>query len=358
MSIILKQNPANLRDFFIFSFMRKNLYKIYILTAFMGIVACNSTQNSTDRNVVISEKSTTEKMPASSKAKVEVSDAAVKQKLDYLASNELMGRATGTEGIEKAAVYIEDFFRKNNIKPYYDTYRNTFQVDGKTGFNIVGYLPGTDPALKDEFIILGAHYDHIGIGKKVGNDSIANGANDNAAGTVAVMELADLFAETGKNKRSILFILFSAEEMGLEGSKAISRQLKEDNLDLYAMVNFEMIGIPMQGKDHLAYITGYDLSNFADKFNEYSEEKVIGFLPQAKQFNLFQRSDNYPFYQDFKVPAQTISSFDFTNYDYYHHVSDEAEKMDVAHMANVIEKVFPGLYKMANSSEKEIKMNQ
>lgn len=338
--------------------MRKKIFNICTLIAFLGIVACNSTQNSSkDRNIVISENPTIEN-PVLNNSKVQVSEASVKQKLEYLASDELMGRATGTEGIEKAAGFIEDFFKKNNIKPYYDTYRDTFQVDGETGFNIVGYLPGTDPALKDEFIILGAHYDHIGIGEKVGNDSIANGANDNAAGTVAVMELADLFEENANNKRSILFILFSAEEMGLEGSKAISKQLKEEGLDLYSMVNFEMIGLPMKEKDHLAYLTGYDLSNFADKFNEYSGEKVIGFLPQAKQFNLFQRSDNYPFYKDFNVPAQTISSFDFTNYDYYHHVSDEAKYMDVAHMANVIEKVFPGLLKMANTSEKEIKMNE
>lgn len=339
--------------------MRKIVYNFFFLIVILGIGACNSTQNSTDKNVVISEKSPTAGESRNlDKTEIRVSEASVKQKLDYLASDELMGRATGTEGIEKAAVYIEDFFRKNNVKPYYDTYRNNFQVDGKTGFNIVGYLPGNDPTLKEEFIILGAHYDHIGIGEKVGNDSIANGANDNAAGTVAVMELADLFAKIEGNKRSILFILFSAEEMGLEGSKAISRQLKSENLDLYAMVNFEMLGVPMQGKDHVAYLTGYELSNFAEKFNEYSEDKVLGFLPQAKQFNLFQRSDNYPFFKVFNVPSQTISSFDFTNYDYYHHVSDEAEKMDVSFMANVVEKVFPALYQMANSSEQEIKMNQ
>lgn len=338
--------------------MRNIVYNFSLLVVLLATGACTSTQNSTNKNVVIPEKSTpTEEVGNLDKSGIQVSEASVKMKLDYLASDDLKGRATGTEGIEKAAVYIEDFFEKNNIEPYYDTYRSNFTIDGKTGFNIVGYLPGNDPVLKDEFIILGAHYDHIGIGQKVGNDSIANGANDNAAGTVAVMELADLFEEIEGNKRSILFILFSAEEMGLEGSKAISRQLKSENIDLYAMVNFEMLGVPMQGKDHLAYLTGYELSNFAEKFNEYSDEKVLGFLPQAKQFNLFQRSDNYPFFKVFNVPSQTISSFDFTNYDYYHHVSDEAEKMDVSFMANLIEKVFPALYQMANSSEQEIKMN-
>jgi len=73
---------------------------------------------------------------------------------------------------------------------------------------------------------------------------------------------------------------------------------------------------------------------------------------------LFKRSDNYPFFEEFNVPAQTISTFDFTNYEYYHHVADEAEKLDVAHMTNVIESVILGILKMANTAEKEIKLNQ
>lgn len=221
---------------------------------------------------------------------------------------------------------------------------------------MVGFIEGNDPDLKSEFIVIGAHYDHIGIGKVVDGDSIANGANDNAAGTVAVLELARHFAQKRNNKRSLLFTLFSAEEIGLEGAKHLAEKLKSEGLDLYAMVNFEMIGIPMEGKDHLAYLTGYENSNMAEKFNEYSGEKVLGFLPEAKQYNLFQRSDNYPFYQQFRVPAQTISTFDFTNYDYYHHVSDEADKMNFSHMARLIEKVVPGISRMANTSEKEIKL--
>lgn len=145
--------------------------------------------------------------------------------------------------------------------------------------------------------------------------------------------------------------------MGLEGAKHISRRLKAEALDLYAMVNFEMIGVPMEGKDHLAYLTGYENSNLAEKFNQYSDATILGFLPQAKEFNLFKRSDNYSFYEEFKVPAQTISTFDFTNYEFYHHVSDEAEKMDISHMAVLIEKVMPGLLRMTNTPEKEIKLN-
>ena len=124
------------------------------------------------------------------------------------------------------------------------------------------------------------------------------------------------------------------------------------------MVNFEMIGGPMKEKDHLAYLTGYEMSNIADKFNEYAGEKFLGFLPQAKEYKLFQRSDNYSFYQEFKIPAQTISTFDFTNYEYYHHVSDEMQYINIPHMVNLIESAVPGIKGIINSAEKEIKMTE
>ncbi len=287
-----------------------------------------------------------------------ISEASVRSNMEYLTADELRGRETGTEGIEKAAQFIEKAFRTANIKPFYTTYRDSFEVRGRIGYNIIGFIEGIDPVLKNEFVILGAHYDHIGLGKVVNGDSIANGANDNAAGTVAVMELAKHFAAEGANKRSMLFILFSAEEMGLSGAKHIAKRLKNEEIDLYTMIGFEMIGVPMQGRDYMAYLTGYEISNLAEKFNTYAGEKILGFLPQAKEFNLFQRSDNYPFYQEFKIPAQTISTFDFTNYDFYHHVSDEMQHMDISHMAQLIGSIVPGLRGIANSQEREIKMTE
>lgn len=287
-----------------------------------------------------------------------INENEVENLLHYLSSNELKGRATGTDGIEKAAQKIEGVFKKNGLKPYFETYRHNFETQGLEGFNLVGVLPGNDPELKEEFVILGAHYDHIGVQDPIAGDSIANGANDNAAGTVAVVEMAKKFAAIDDNKRSIMFVLFSAEELGLVGAKKLAKRLKDDNLDLYTLFNFEMIGVPMTNKDYIGYLTGYENSNFAEKFNEYSKEKVLGFLPQAKEYKLFQRSDNYPFYEAFKIPAQTISTFDFTNYNYYHHVADEPEKLDITHMVNVVKSVIPGIFRMVNTPEKEIKMNE
>ncbi|MEP5338451.1 MAG: M20/M25/M40 family metallo-hydrolase [Algibacter sp.] len=281
----------------------------------------------------------------------------IQNELEYLASDALEGRNTGSQGIEKAAVYIENLFRKNNIKPYFETYRDSFNVKDVVGYNVVGYIEGNDPKLKNEFVILGAHYDHIGTAKTVDGDTIANGANDDASGTVAVLEWAKYFSKTKSNKRSVLFTLYAAEEMGLKGSGHLAERLKKANLDLYTMINFEMIGVPRAEKEIMAYITGYNVSNMAEKINDYAKDTLVGFLPQAKAYNLFKRSDNFPFYNAFKVPAQAISTFDFTNFDYYHHVDDEADKMDFKHMTRFINKMIPALTGMINASTKEIKMN-
>ncbi|MCP9201588.1 M20/M25/M40 family metallo-hydrolase [Gramella sp. GC03-9] len=296
---------------------------------------------------------------AQSTQNIKISVDQIEQNLEYLSSDELAGRKTGEPGIEKAASFLEEKMRTFGLKPYFETYRDSFQVNGLQGYNVVGLLEGTNEDLKDEYIIIGAHYDHIGTGKEVNGDVIANGANDNAAGTVAVIELAKQLSELGNNGRSLLFVLFSAEEMGLKGSQHLAEKLKAEGMDLYAMINMEMIGVPMKAKDYEAYLTGYEKSNLAEKFNEYSNgEKVLGFLPQASQLSLFKRSDNYPFYTEFGVPAQTISTFDFSNYDYYHHVDDESENLDPEHMAALFNKLIPGLHKMTMTSEKEIKMNQ
>lgn len=276
----------------------------------------------------------------------------------YLTSDELQGRDTGSEGISKAADFIENVFKKNNIQPYFTSYRDTLTnyTDG-TAFNVVGYLPGTDAKLKNEFVVIGAHYDHIGLMSGQVADSIANGANDNASGTTTVLEFSKYFGELKGNKRSIIFALFSAEEKGLLGSKHLAGKLKDKNIDLYAMLNFEMVGVPMVDKDHSLYLTGYELSNLAEVSNRYAHKNLVGFLSKAKEFNLFRRSDNAPFHDVFNVPSQTYSTFDFTNFGEYHKVGDEASLMDYMHMATIVNETIPMITGIVNSPIKELKYN-
>jgi Zn-dependent M28 family amino/carboxypeptidase len=171
------------------------------------------------------------------------------------------------------------------------------------------------------------------------------------------LELARYFGNSKTNKRSLIFALFSAEEKGLVGSKHLAQRLKQEDMDLYTVLNYEMVGVPLVEKDYLLYVTGYEMSNLAEVANSYSDETYAGYFPKAKEFNLFQRSDNFPFHETFGVPSQTFFTFDFTNFDEYHKVGDESSKMDYGHMANVINKSLPVIEGIANASSKEIKYN-
>lgn len=319
---------------------------IQFIAVALLITSCKSTQvsnnNSNQTSSSSNEFSTTE---------------SVAKTLSFLASDELEGRDSGSTGIEKAAVFLENLMKQNGLKPYFKTYRDTLSNFDKPAYNIVGYLEGNDPKLKNEFVIIGAHYDHIGRIKAVNGDDIGNGANDNASGSTAVTELIKYFGKNKGNKRSLLFVFFSAEEKGLLGSKHLAKKLHDEKMDLYFMFNFEMIGVPMKRDDMLMYITGFGKSNMADKINAISGQNLVGYIPMQTQYQLFRASDNYPFFTEFNVPAQTVSTFDFENFDFYHQPDDEFELMKPEHMANVINKMIPVLEQMMNAPTKEIQLN-
>ena len=318
--------------------------KFLLLISFVGF-SLNAQTNVTSKNI--------------SKVNYQVAEENVIKTLSYLTSDELEGRDSGSEGIEKAAVYLENLLKENGVKPYFKTYRDTLSNFDKPAFNIVGFIEGTDKKLKNEFVVIGAHYDHIGMLQNgVNGDVIVNGANDNATGTTAVTEVAKYFAKFKNNKRSVLFVFFSAEEKGLLGSKHLAAKLKEQKMDLYFMFNFEMIGVPMKDKGMDFYLTGFGKSNMATTMNEYAGEKLVGYLPIETKYMLFRASDNYPFFTEFNVPAQTVSTFDFENFQFYHQPDDEFELMDTKHMTTVISKTIPVLEKMINAPKKEIKLNE
>ena len=323
--------------------------KLYFLLPFV-FLACKSnpvTVNTTSSTAVSNPIEVAYKVKES-----EVSDF-----LKELSSDEMEGRETGTKGIEKAAAFLENFLKKNHVAPYFTTYKDTLTNFKTPAYNIVGVIEGTDPVLKKEFVVLSAHYDHIGLEKKQQADVVFNGANDDASGVTAVAEMAKYFSETKSNKRSILVVFFAGEEKGLLGSKSLVQKLKKQNFNLYAQLNIEMIGVPMK-RDYLAYITGFDKTNMAAKINEYTGKKTIGFLPKEAEYKLFYRSDNYSFYEAFKKPCQSISTFDFENFAFYHHVSDEFKVMDISHMTSFIQEFLPAVTKIAITPTEEITMNK
>lgn len=289
----------------------------------------------------------------SNQTPVGVSASNIQTVLHYLASDELLGRETGKEGNVQAANYLTNELDKYGIQPYFDTYEDRLAGVENT-WNVVGVIPGQDPELKKELVVLGAHYDHIGIQPPIKGDSIANGANDNASGVSILLELARNLAQKDL-KRTVVVCFFTAEELGLLGSQHLANRLKEQDAKVVLMLNFEMLGVPMQ-REYTTFITGYDQSNLATRINEIAGENLVGRLEKADAMQLFKRSDNYPFYLAYKIPSQTLSSSDFENFKYYHHVKDEAHLMDVVFMTQLTKKFVPVVEKLINLPSGEIRL--
>lgn len=202
--------------------------------------------------------------------------------------------------------------------------------------NVVGVLPGKSK--KDEYVIFSAHYDHLGIGKPdAKGDSIYNGANDDAAGTTAVIMLADYFSKLKDNERTLIFVAFTAEEIGGFGSQYFSRQIDAD--EAVAMFNIEMIGTDSKWGNNSAYITGYEKSDFGKILQSNLSGTSFRFEqdPYPTQ-NLFYRSDNATL-AALGVPAHTISTSKMDNEPNYHKQSDEIETLDMNNMAEIIKAI-------------------
>ena len=202
--------------------------------------------------------------------------------------------------------------------------------------NVVGILPGRSK--KDEYVIFSGHYDHLGIGKPAANgDSIYNGANDDAAGTTAVIMLAKYFKALGNNERTIVFAAFTAEEIGGYGSQYFSRQF--DPAKVKAMFNIEMIGTESKWGRNSAYITGYEKTDMGQILTKNLEGTAFTFYPDPyPEQQLFYRSDNATLAR-LGVPAHTISTSKMDNEPNYHKQSDEISTLDMENMAMIIKAI-------------------
>ena len=203
--------------------------------------------------------------------------------------------------------------------------------------NVVGVLPGKSK--KDEYVIFSGHYDHLGIGKPNNEqDSIFNGANDDAAGTTAMILLSKYFSLLKeKNERTIIFVAFTAEEVGGFGSGYFSKQLNADKI--MAMFNIEMIGTESKWGTSSAYITGFEKSNMGKILQANLADSKFKFEPDPypKQ-NLFYRSDNATL-AELGVPAHTISTSKMDSEKFYHTVNDEIETLDMTNMTEIIKAI-------------------
>jgi Zn-dependent M28 family amino/carboxypeptidase len=226
------------------------------------------------------------------------------------------------------------FILSNTIPTTYKVTAN-HQVDKLQLSNVVGILPGK--SRPNEYVIFSGHYDHLGIGKAVQGDSIYNGANDDAAGTTAVMMLAKYYAKKRDNERTLIFAAFTAEESGGHGSVYFSKQFNPDQV--MAMFNLEMIGTESKWGKNSAYITGYEKSSMGEILKKNLVGSQFTFYPDPYlDQNLFYRSDNATL-AELGVPAHTISTSKMDSEPNYHKASDEVQTLDLDNMTEIIKAI-------------------
>ncbi len=213
----------------------------------------------------------------------------------------------------------------------------SIEAEKKRLTNVVGVIEGKRT---NEIVLYSAHYDHLGVGATVDGDSIYNGANDDASGVTAVIELARYFKSQNKPERTLMFVAFTAEEVGGFGSKYFSKQLNPD--EIMAMLNIEMIGKESNGGLNSAWMSGWDKSNLGLILQENLAKVEFKFFadPYPDQ-QLFYRSDNATLAR-LGVPAHSISTTQIDIDTDYHQLSDEIETLDITNITNTIKAIAIG----------------
>src|SRR6187399_66529 len=270
-----------------------------------------------------------------------------------LASDSLQGRYPGTTESLMAADFIADEFEKAGLSSVAGN--NGFFQEVKTGwFNVIGAILGKSKP--GQLIIFSAHYDHVGSistnpypefggqAKAEKGDTIYNGANDNASGVSAVISLAKYFKALNNNERTLVFVDFTGEELGLLGSKYFVADCEPDSI--IAVINIEMIGRG-QFSNSNPFVTGYEKSDLINILNRNyrsvsREKSKKGFFKVDINTSelLFSRSDNYSFAVK-GVPAHTIMVTSASD-KYYHNLNDETKTLDFNLMKKVIRAIAIG----------------
>jgi hypothetical protein len=258
--------------------------------------------------------------------------APLRERLAYLASPELEGRGAGTAGEELARQHVAARFRCLGLIPAGDggDYLQMFETDDGESGNVIGYLPGIDPELRDEIIVVGAHIDHVG----TAGDKTWYGANDNASGTTAMLAVAQWFAQStlrvaGGYGRTIAFVGFGAEETGLNGSRYfVDHPPAALPLErVVYMVNLDMVGTYNAKKRMAAY------GSFPGTYGRFLLDQILPSYDDltVKLGGSSTRSDHAPF-----CAAGVPYLFFFTaDPPCYHRTCDTADRIDYAHLARI-----------------------
>ena len=303
----------------------------------------------------------------------------LRRSLSVLAADSMQGRQVGTVGAARAARFIAAELRRHGVEPAFPDraadsayYQNVPLVQGPApgaisllmgvngldtvpdgrrlrDVNVIGLVRGRDPRLRDEAVIVGAHFDHIGIGPSVEGDSIYNGADDDASGVVTVLEIARSIATGPPPERTVVFLLTTAEESGLLGTHHYLNHPVVPLDRTVADLQVEMVGRPDSeaGGAGRAWLTGYERSTLGIRLHSAGVPIIPDPRP-AQRF--FERSDNIAFACR-GIPAHTLSSFGM--HPDYHGVDDEADRIDYAHLTAVVEAATTAVRALADGPRTE-----
>jgi Zn-dependent M28 family amino/carboxypeptidase len=308
-------------------------------------------------------------------ANSEICAACVRAELSFLADDELHGRGSGTRDEHLAALYAASLFQSFGLEPAGESggyiqraplpnpfpqrladslKKHGFDQNQRTDtWNALGLLRGTDaeaaPAIPKEVILLTAHLDHLGLGEAAKDDPkgdiIYNGADDDASGTTAVIELARALTRGPRPRRSILFVLFGSEELGGYGNSYFLEHPPVPLTGIVANLEFEMIGRPDPAlKTKTLWLTGYERSNLGPMLAQHGA--AISADPHPDE-HFFRRSDNYALARK-GIVAQTVSSFGL--HKDYHQPSDEISKIDFDFLTHSIDSMIEPVRWLAGSN--------
>ena len=301
-----------------------------------------------------------------------VSADSLRGHLSFIASDLLEGRNTPSRGLDIAAEYIAAQFRRAGLEPageeggYFQTAtwgevaataRRPRQLTPQEAAlkvrNVAGLLRGSDASLKDTYVIVSAHYDHVGVRSEGPGDQIFNGANDDGSGTVSVVEIASALASLKQRpKRSILFIAFFGEEKGLLGSRHYGRRPLVPLAKTVAQLNLEHLGRTDDSEGPQVgtiTMTGFDYTDLGETLGRAGA--AVGVKPYKHPRNsdaFFGRSDNQAL-ADLGIPAHTLcTAFVFPD---YHGAGDHWDKIDYANLSRVARAVALTLLLVADNTQ-------
>lgn len=288
-------------------------------------------------------------------AQTKADSARLIQDVKNLSSNKMQGRKTGTQGNRKAQVYIENRFKTIGLKQLYHTYEQSFFFTdaGKRvmGTNLMGYIEGKT----DSWIVLSAHYDHLGIAEKaINGDSVYNGADDNASGVAGLLAMAAYFKEHPP-RHNLLFIAFDGEEEGLQGSKAFVAH--SDSLLKKIKLNINMDMISHSTKKELYACGTHQFPRLKPYLEDAAKESKIKLLfghdkPEDGHDNWVNQSDQGSFY----AAGIPFIYFGVEDHPDYHQLSDEFNTITPSFFYHAVETILQATKNLDRNLGVELKI--